>query len=131
MARKRRCKKCGCLIEITSRNPDQFYCSKKECQRARKTKWQRKKMATDEDYRLNQAAASKRWREKNRGYWKKYRKRNQEYTNRNREKQRQRNRSRTVAKDANGSILTPIAKMDALIVKIDAISDSYAHNRAP
>ena len=156
MSKKRRCKKCSCLFEVNPRNPAHRYCRKKGCQQARKSKWQRNKMATDEDYRLNQAAAGRRWREKNRDYWKKYRSRNQEYTCKNREAQKQRNRRRTAAKSADGSILAPIAKMDAskpentlfagtyrlipvleteiakmdaLIVKIDPIPNGYAHNR--
>ena len=144
------------MFDINPRIPAQRYCRKKECQQARKNAWQRNKMATDEDYRKNQAAACRRWRDKNRDYWKKYRKKNQAYTSKNREKQRQRNHSRTAAKGADGSILAPIAKMDAskpentlfagtyrlipvpeteiakmdaLIVKIDPIPNGYAHNR--
>ncbi len=36
-------------------------CSKKQCQRARKAKWQREKMASDEDYRKKQADSQARW----------------------------------------------------------------------
>jgi len=79
-------------------------------------------MTTDEEYRKNQAAACSRWHEKNPEYWKEYRKKNQAYTRKNREQQRLRNHSRTAAKGSDRSILTPIAKMDALIVKIDSIT---------
>ncbi len=155
-ARKRRCKNCRCMFDINPKIPDQLYCKNKECQRARKNAWQRMKMTTDADYRKNQAAACRRWQEKNPGYWKQYRNKNQTYTCNNREQQRQRNRSQTTAQDSDASILTPIAKMDAskpenkfitgtyrlipvsgvgiakmdaLIVKIDSIPNSYAHNR--
>jgi len=104
------------MFDINPRIPDELYCRKKECLRARKNAWQRNKMATDEDYRNNQAAACRQWQAKNREYWKKYRKRNQAYTLKNREQQRQRNRSRTVAQGSDRSILTPIAKMDALML---------------
>ena len=110
------------MFDINPRIPDELYCRKKECLRARKNAWQRNKMTTDEEYRKNQAAACSRWHEKNPEYWKEYRKKNQAYTRKNREQQRLRNHSRTAAKGSDRSILTPIAKMDALIVKIDSIT---------
>ncbi len=33
---KKRCKSCPCLFTLTKRNPDQMYCSKPDCQKARK-----------------------------------------------------------------------------------------------
>ena len=53
------------FFELSPRHPNQKYCSSKECQRVRKTEWQRKKMANDEDYRKNQADCQQRWRAKN------------------------------------------------------------------
>lgn len=119
----------------------QQYCSRPECQRARKRKWQREKLAKDSDYKDNKAAAQRQWCSRNKGYWKDYRKRNPVYTERNRLKQRQRNRRRRsmteIAKmDASGAKniissgryqLVPlsgdmIAKMDAIIVEIGVIS---------
>jgi len=46
--------------------------SRKACQQARKTQWQRKKMATDSDYRKNQMESLQNWREHNRDYWRRY-----------------------------------------------------------
>ena len=58
-----KCKNCRRVI----RNPNpriknQEYCGEKKCQRARKRKWQRRKMSSDQDYRLNQEAALAKWR---------------------------------------------------------------------
>jgi hypothetical protein len=119
----------------------QQYCSRPECQRARKRKWQREKLVRDSEYRDNQAAAQRDWCDRNKGYWKEYRRRNPAYTERNRRQQRERNRrkraSSEIAKmDASGAgntissgryRLVPlcnggIAKMDALIVEIGVIS---------
>ncbi len=69
MARKR-CKSCRCLFTLTKRNPDQKYCSKADCQKARKRLWQKKKMLEDEAYRLNQKDAQRRWSDKTPDYWK-------------------------------------------------------------
>ena len=120
---------------------NQQYCSRPECQRARKRKWQREKLARDSAYRENQAAAQKEWSSRNKGYWQEYRRKNPAYAERNRLKQRERNHRRgsgaKIAKmDASGTenIITSgcyrlvplcndmIAKMDAVIVKIDVVS---------
>jgi len=121
--------------------PHQQYCSDPECQKARKRKWQREKLANDRDYRANQAEAQKQWRSRNKDYWKKYRERHPAYTERNREDQRERNRRRRsggeIAKmdELKGETLIPsgryrlvplcnmgIAKMDELIVELGVIS---------
>ena len=119
----------------------QQYCSDPECQKARKRKWQKEKLANDRDYRANQAEAQKQWRSRNKDYWKKYRERHPAYTERNREDQRERNRRRRsggeIAKmdELKGETLIPsgryrlvplcnvgIAKMDELIVELGVIS---------
>ena len=107
---KKHCRHCHRLFLVFPRNPDQKYCSSPECQKARKRKWQRKKMREDPAYRLNQKDAQERWCQKNPGYWKTYREEHPEYTRQNREKQRSRNRLlRTMA-----AISRQIAKMDTI-----------------
>jgi hypothetical protein len=64
----------------------------------------------DPDYRVNQAAAQRRWRERHPDYWRKYRQSHPEYTARNREKQSERNRRR--GRGGTSPLTTPIAKMD-------------------
>ena len=94
--------------------PDQEYCSDPECQKIRKRRWQKEKLAKDSDYRENQAEAQKQWRSRNRDYWRQYRERNPAYTEKNRIGQRERNRRR---RSGSG-----IAKMDELIVELGVIS---------
>jgi len=140
-------KTCACCKKIFTPSPavrNQQYCSNPECQKMRKRKWQKEKLATDSDYREHQAKAQKEWCSKNKDYWKGYRKRNPAYTKRNRKKQRQRNLLRAlkpgIAKIAKMDeqkaekaiapgryLLKPvcnqkIAKMDVLIVEIGVIS---------
>ena len=137
-------KTCACCRRIFVTNPrinNQLYCSRPECQRTRKRKWQREKLAKDSAYRDNQAAAQKEWCSRNKGYWKEYRKRNPAYAERNRQSQRERNgqrRSKIAKMDASGQKTTissgryrlvpltedVIAKMDALIVEIAVVSSS-------
>ena len=108
---KRRCAACGCLFAPRPNVPQQRYCSKQACQRARRRRWQRQKLKADADYRANQAAAQQRWRERHPDYWRRYRQTHPEYAARNRERQRTRNRRRRSA--ATGPSPPPIANMDA------------------
>ena len=120
---------------------DQQYCSNRECQKARKRKWQKEKLARDSDYRDNQAKAQRQWRSRNKDYWKRYREKHPVYRERNRMAQKERNRRRLsgaeIAKmdEQKGKTLIPsgryrlvpfcdqgIAKMDALIVELGVIS---------
>ena len=118
MAERRKCKHCQQLFCPWPQNPDQQYCSERECQRARKRIWQKTKLLSDPDYHANQSAAKSSWRENNPDYWRKYREKNLGYVERNRERQRERNRRRR-RQDISQM---PIAKMDALIVEINVVS---------
>jgi len=119
----------------------QQYCSDPECQKARKRNWQKEKLASDGDYRANQAEAQRQWCSRNSDYWRQYRKRNPAYTEKNRIRQRERNRVRRsgsgIAKmdERKGKsvirsgryrlmpLCNPgIAKMDELIVELGVIS---------
>jgi hypothetical protein len=72
-------------------------------------------MASDEDYRKNQADSQTRWAAKKEGYWKRYRASHPEYENRNREKQKERDRSKRPrgGSKSDASISGGLAKMDA------------------
>jgi hypothetical protein len=60
---------------MNPRLKQQRYCKRAECQRVRKRKWQRMKMAADPDYQSNQRDAQQQWRERNPDYWRLYRSR--------------------------------------------------------
>jgi len=145
MAERRKCKHCQQFFCPRPQNPDQQYCSERECQRARKRIWHKNKLLSDPEYHADQSAAQSCWCENNPDYWRKYREKNPEYVTRNRERQRERNRRRRgqdtgqmpIAKmDASMAerSITPgrylltmvesglIAKMDALIVEINVVS---------
>lgn len=95
-----------CATVFTPRNRNQYYCSRPECQRARKAAWQRMKMKTDPQYRADQRLSWGKWALNHPGYWKAYRKNNPEKTEKNRLLQTIRNRRRTKPATA------VIAKMD-------------------
>ena len=127
--KKRKCANPACrrLFEPNPKNRNQRYCSRKECQKARKAKWQREKMASDEEYRKNQADSQARWAAKKEGYWKRYRASHPEYEDRNREKQKERDRTRR-SRDgpkSDASISGDLAKMDALNPENEIITGTY------
>jgi len=150
----RRCQNCGCLFEVCNKVKKHEYCNKKKCRKVRNRKWQKQKIKNDATYRNDQKEAQEVWLNNNPDYWKDYRRKNSKYTESNRKKQRKRNQiqraesatepiSKPIAKmDAltrgNNIIsgryeLVPvtsdmIAKMDALIVEINTISQDYAHS---
>jgi hypothetical protein len=128
---EKRCAHCGCPLDLNPRSKNQRYCGKQECQRARKRMWQKNKMATDPDYRANQQDCNKAWQEKNRHYWRNYRKNHPGYTERNRLLQKARRSRRRVAKmdasETNSFLRTGtywlvpekgVAKMDAFAGKV-------------
>lgn len=109
-----RCLHCGKLRPKSPRHKKQDYCGAKKCQKARKAAWQREKIRTDPDYRANQKAGNEKWNAATPGYWKIYRAKNPEKTERNRMLQRIRNRCRTKkVKDEVRTDVPLIAKMDA------------------
>jgi len=121
------CLNCRRVFVASPKHPNQKYCSRKKCQNARKTKWHRKKLAIDEDYRKNQSQSYEKWISNKSDYWKKYRDRNPDYTKRNREKQKERDQSKRkkVAQAANTSTLQDLAKIDALTSKKRIIPGVY------
>jgi len=130
------CSGCGRNFTRSPRHPGQSYCSRPECQRKRKARWQKLKMTSDVHYRLNQKTSQEEWARRNPGYWKRYRQNKPEQAQRNRLMQmirnRRKRRSGLIAKmDASETrkilpygqfYLVPlIAKMDSLKVNIFGI----------
>ncbi len=120
---KRRCAACGCLFMPRRNVPQQRYCAKRACQRTRRRRWQRQKLKADADYRANQAAAQRRWRERHPAYWRGYRQHHPAYTARNRTQRRERNQRRRPG--ATGPSPPPIANMDGYALEPPVISGTY------
>ena len=105
-----RCKCCGKIVPSDPRVKHQLYCSEPECQRERKRLWQRHKLKTDPDYRVNQMDCRQRWKEKHPDYWRNWRQTYDAYVQKNRQ---------------NSRLRRQFAKMDSLKPKKDSISGSY------
>lgn len=146
------CSHCGRLFSCDPRVKNQRYCGEKDCQRARKRKWQKEKLGTDPDYKANQRACQIDWHKRHPGYYAIYRRDRPGCRERNNLLQCCRNaKARVIAKmDASKSapvntpgafyLLPLIAKMDAspqkvlLIPLVSAIGgdckrglDSFGH----
>lgn len=142
MKTKDRCAHCRRAFISNPRVKLQKYCSRLICQKARKAKWQRQKMASDNDYRLNQKDAKQKWQQQHPDYSRKYRESHPEYCQRNRDLQKLRDakrRAQRLAKMDPLNQLKPVnpgtyyliplwpnlAKMDALTQRITIIPSSY------
>jgi len=118
---KKLCKACGQLFLPRLQSPNQQYCSKRECQRERRRRWQVNKRRVDPDYRDNDARNSRDWAATHPDYWKKYRESNPDYADRNRNLQQVRNQKQRVSKIANGDAtphLRPLASGRYRMVQI-------------
>jgi len=121
---------CGRIFEPDPRVKNQRYCSNKDCQRARKRKWQKQKLTNDPDYKANQRDCQHEWHQRHPGYHKKYRQDHPSYCKRNTLLQEYRNaKARMIAKmdefkpappkEPGAFYLLPlIAKMDASPQKV-------------
>jgi len=76
---KKLCAHCGKTFLPRPQTPDQSYCSKPQCQKARRKLWLDEKRKSDFIFRDNQARAQKAWMERNPDYWRKYREKNPDY----------------------------------------------------
>jgi len=107
MSHAHRCRCCGQPFEPRPQNPTQTYCSHAACQRARKRDWQRRKRASDPDYRANDRAARRAWAQAHPEYWRTWRERHPEYVARNRRAQGERNARRRALGIAKEDVWTP------------------------
>ena len=88
---------CCFCSQRTRSNPklkgNQHYCSKAECQRARKRDWKNKRMLSDEVFREKQIEYIKQWRRKKPAhqYMSNYRQNHPEYVEMNHRQQKERN----------------------------------------
>jgi hypothetical protein len=115
---KRRCLNCRCRFSPLLHVPNQQYCSKRECQKARKNQWKNKKLKNDPDYRANQHAAQNKWQSNHGDYWKRYKTNHPRYVKHNREQCKMQAR-----KKRQQSKLTLNLGFDEVFVKIDALTE--------
>jgi hypothetical protein len=121
---KRRCRHCRCTFQLL-RNPNQHYCSKSECQRSRRCRWQHQKCKKDSDYQANSKRSQQAWRKGRADYYQRYRKSHPDYTTRNKMLQRERNRRNRSKKVKDNGEDPKIAKTNALLTDLPLLSIPY------
>jgi hypothetical protein len=121
---KKLCSECSQAFYPCPQVPHQSYCSSPNCQRARRRKWMREKIKTDEDYQVNQLHAQKAWCERNTDYWKKYRKSHPEYVERNKNLQHLRNTKSKSKIIANIDESTELNHFPSGVYRLTLISDA-------
>lgn len=67
------CACCGLPFQPVPQVPDQAYCSQPACQRARRNRWNQRKLNSDPDYRDNKRRSQRNWLDRNPDYWRQYR----------------------------------------------------------
>ena len=100
---KKRCPACGEEFLPWPQILNQEFCSKPNCQRERRRRRQAERRAKSPERHASDALYFQDWAAKNPGYWKRYREKHPEYTERNRQQQKRRSSTR-IAKD-NVSLL--------------------------
>ena len=126
----RHCASCGCRFRPDYRVPSQAYCGVACCRRVRRARWQRRKILTDEDYRANQAAAQRQWRESHPEYWRNYRKAHPDYRERERllrseRRCRQKAEARGDTSSRGNSSEKAAAKMDSITAQVPLPAGIY------
>ena len=119
------CKHCQSPFRPHPKVPGQTYCSMAQCQKARRSKWQKQKLHSDDGYRQNQADAQRSWARRRPECWKDYRKGHPEYVERNKAMQRSRNRRSRTGRYRAVDDAGMVAKMDGLTGKNNLSSGYY------
>jgi hypothetical protein len=92
----RSCRYCQQDFQPSIYRPRQRVCSEPDCQRQRRSDYQRERIRTDAAYAADVRASQKKWRDAHSEYWKQYRQQHPESTERNRQQQQHRDRKRRV-----------------------------------
>jgi hypothetical protein len=91
---ERRCRYCERVFQPSRFQPSQSVCSQSACQQRRRADYHRQKIAADPEYRQVGQDSSRKWRTRNREYWRRRRESNPAIVERNRQ---QRDHSRGFA----------------------------------
>ena len=105
------CLHCGRTCKCNPCVKNQKYCSRKECQQARRSARKKERYKNDPAYRKKQLESQKAWRKRrpSHEYQRDYRESRPEYVKRNREQQKERNKKRqkrTESMIVNGTSLS-------------------------
>lgn len=111
-------------------HPTQRSCSSEECQRKRRADYHRHKVATDPGYREQCRDSQKKWRQRNPGYMKRYRMKQQVLSPQNSDKPRLLNALHKLSVSVKNSSVFDLRSLDADIWLISDGASSVKNNLA-
>lgn len=123
-----KCRHCG-RINVEKRK-GQKYCGRKECQRSRKREWNRRKYASDPDYRENQRESTAAWLSSQGGasqYYRAYRHRRREKEDAASEHQAKGERGKTLDETSPSAVISKRLDIPSLSAKSTTILDENAN----
>ena len=112
-ARKPICCYCHEPFDPSPYHPKQTVCFSQECQRRRRRKYHRDRIAADPEYRQQCADSQKNWRENHPDYQRRYRCSHETYAEQNRQRQRGRNQKRKLALIVKNNLALDVKRLPA------------------
>jgi hypothetical protein len=100
---QRRCRYCQKDFQLSKFQPRQTVCGERDCQRRRRSDYQKENIASDPEYRQVCRDSPRKWRTRNPDYWKRYREKHPASVERNLAAQKLRDRKRKLCNLANNT----------------------------
>ena len=125
---ERRCRYCGRLFQPSKFQPGQSVCSQTDCQQHRRSDYHRQRISSDPEYREVCCDSARKWRTRNRGYWRQRRESKPAVVEQNRQKQRIRDDKRRLRDLANNNSAFDLKHSAAQIWLIGSGLERLANN---
>jgi hypothetical protein len=127
---ERLCRYCQKSFQPSKFQPRQTVCSEPACQRQRRTEYHRNRLAADSEYRDGCRDSPRKWRARNRDYWKQYRSAHPEAVERNRQQQKLRDRRQRLRNLANNNSALDLKHSAAAVWLLGPGAESLANNNS-
>jgi hypothetical protein len=127
---ERRCRYCEKTFPPSKYQPCQVVCSEVGCQKRRRIEYRQQKLVADEEYRQVCRDSSRKWRGRNRDYWKRYREKHPESVTENREKQKARDRRQRLLQLANNTSALDLKHSAAGVWLLNPAAAELANNNS-
>jgi len=125
---QRHCRFCQKPFQPSRYHPEQTACPEPQCQQHRRNHSRQKKLAEDPEYREVCRDSARKWRANNPDYWKQYRARSPESTQRNRERQHQRDERQRLLDLANNNVALDLKPLVASVFVLGPAGVDLANN---
>ncbi len=106
------CPYCHQFFVPSRYRPQQRVCSRPQCQRRRKREDHRRRLASDPEYREICRDSRRKWRARDPGYQRRYRRDHPEYVEQNREAQRRRDQKRRLGDLVKNNLALDVKRLE-------------------